>query len=236
MNRPAPALLQPRKSPRQTRSAVTVNAIHEATIQVLLSEGVSRLTTTRVAERAGVSVGTMYQYFPHKQALLFAVVERQLERIMAALLGAAKSLEGGTVDAVGEGLALTWLDAKTADIVVSRAIYGIAAEFDLGEVMQRALGQMVEVIEGLLMAAPDARFRDPQSAAFMVAALLGGSVRVVMETNASDKDLGRLRRELPLACQAYLALVNSEGCSDRLPNAPISSWRRSGEIAPGTVY
>jgi hypothetical protein len=51
---------EPRKTPVQTRAAVTVEAISEATIQVLLSHGGDRLTTTRVAERAGVSVGTLY--------------------------------------------------------------------------------------------------------------------------------------------------------------------------------
>lgn len=211
MNRPAPAMLQPRKSPRQARSAVTVEAIYAATIQVLLAEGVSRLTTTRVAERAGVSVGTMYQYYPHKQALLFAVVERQLDMIITAMLAAAERLESSDVASVGEGLALAWLDAKTADIVASRAIYGIAAEFDLGEVMRRAMVQMMEVIKDLLVGAPDGRFSDAESAAFMVAALLGGSVRVVMETDASAEDLVRLRQELPRACQAYLAAANAIG-------------------------
>jgi AcrR family transcriptional regulator len=210
MNRPAPMLLQPRKTPRQARSAVTVEAIYTATIQVLLADGVSRLTTTRVAERAGVSVGSMYQYYPHKQALLFAVVERQLEMITGAMLSAAEGLMGSGIDAVGEGLAVAWLDAKTADIVASRAIYGIAAEFDLGEVMQRALLQMVTAIEELLAAAPDVRFSDPASAAFMLAAMLGGSVRVVMETEASVENLVRLRRELPRACRAYLRAASAE--------------------------
>ena len=64
---PADALLafEPRKTPIQARSTVTVEAISEATIQVLLSHGAERLTTTRVAERAGVSVGTLYQYYPN---------------------------------------------------------------------------------------------------------------------------------------------------------------------------
>jgi len=59
--------LEPRKTPVQERSTVTVEAIYEATFQVLLTVGgPDRLTTTRVAERAGVSVGTLYQYFPNK--------------------------------------------------------------------------------------------------------------------------------------------------------------------------
>ncbi len=215
MNRPAPELLKPRKTPRQTRSAVTVEAIHAATIQVLLSDGVGRLTTTRVAERAGVSVGTMYQYYPHKQALLFAIVERQLDLIVTAMLTAVERMEGRDLRSVAEGLATAWLDAKMADVVSSRAIYGIAAEFDLAELMNRAKVVLVEAISSLLRAIPDARFTDPDTAAFMLTALLGGSVRVVMEAGTAEDDFERLRQELPRACFGYLQQVAS-GPSGRL--------------------
>lgn len=70
MPRTQQAVLAPRKSPVQARSTTSVNAILEATVQVLLEVGKERLTTTRVAHRAGVSVGTLYQYFPNKSALL----------------------------------------------------------------------------------------------------------------------------------------------------------------------
>src|SRR5215467_9514064 len=83
-NRSLP-VLSPRKSPRQDRAIATVDAIFEATIQVLLSDGLTRLNTTRVAHRAGVSVGTLYQYFPNKQALLFGGLERQLEMLAGAI-------------------------------------------------------------------------------------------------------------------------------------------------------
>src|ERR1700745_3626876 len=76
---------EPRKTPVQTRAAVTVEAISEATIQVLLSHGGDRLTTTRVAERAGVSVGTLYQYYPNKKSLLFAVLEDHLDKVSRAV-------------------------------------------------------------------------------------------------------------------------------------------------------
>lgn len=60
-----------RKQPRQARSAGLVAAILEAAVQVLRTEGAQRFTTARVAERAGVSVGSLYQYFPNKAAILF---------------------------------------------------------------------------------------------------------------------------------------------------------------------
>ena len=79
------ALLEPRKSPVQARSAASVDAILEATIQVLLSVGKEQLTTTRVASRAGVSVGTLYQYFPNKSALLKASLRRHLNGVTEAI-------------------------------------------------------------------------------------------------------------------------------------------------------
>src|ERR1700752_1585436 len=60
-----------RKQPQQARSAELVAAILEAAVQVLAKEGAQRFTTARVAEKAGVSVGSVYQYFPNKAAILF---------------------------------------------------------------------------------------------------------------------------------------------------------------------
>ena len=60
-----------RKQPKQARSAELVSVILQAAIQVLAKEGAQRFTTARVAEKAGVSVGSLYQYFPNKAAILF---------------------------------------------------------------------------------------------------------------------------------------------------------------------
>lgn len=68
---------KPRRTPRQPRSEATVEAILEATFQLLEQGGVEALTTNHIAERAGVSVGTLYQYFEGKQAILAALAQRQ---------------------------------------------------------------------------------------------------------------------------------------------------------------
>lgn len=60
-----------RKQPKQARSAALVAAILEAATQVLSEEGAARFTSARVAEKAGVSVGSIYQYFPNKASILF---------------------------------------------------------------------------------------------------------------------------------------------------------------------
>jgi AcrR family transcriptional regulator len=68
--RPSPQISS-RKQPKQVRSTELVAAILQAAVQVLEAQGASRFTMARVAERAGVSVGSMYQYFPNKAAILF---------------------------------------------------------------------------------------------------------------------------------------------------------------------
>ena len=71
MKSPKTPRLSSRKQPRQARSSRLVADILEAAVQVLSSEGARRFTTARVAERAGISVGSLYQYFPNKEAILF---------------------------------------------------------------------------------------------------------------------------------------------------------------------
>ena len=83
-NRPKP-LISARKQPKQGRSADLVAAVLEAAVQVLAAEGAQRFTTSRVAEKAGVSVGSLYQYFPNKAAILFRLQSDEWRRTTAML-------------------------------------------------------------------------------------------------------------------------------------------------------
>lgn len=78
-----------RKQPKQARSADLVSAVLDAAVRVLATEGAQRFTTARVAEKAGVSVGSLYQYFPNKAAILFRLQcdeWRQTTRMLRAIL------------------------------------------------------------------------------------------------------------------------------------------------------
>lgn len=94
----AQAFATKRRIPRQTRAEETVTAILEASAQVLEAGGPAAFTTNAVAERAGVSIGTLYQYFADKQALLRALAERELRRTLAAVAAALR----GNPQASGE--------------------------------------------------------------------------------------------------------------------------------------
>jgi AcrR family transcriptional regulator len=82
-----------RKQPKQARAADLVAAVLEAAVQVLAEEGAQRFTTARVAERAGVSVGSLYQYFPNKAAILFRLQSdewRQTTELLSGILNDAR--------------------------------------------------------------------------------------------------------------------------------------------------
>lgn len=88
-----------RRKPRQARAGETVAAILEATAQILEAGGLAAFTTNAVAERAGVSIGTLYQYFADKNAVLRSLAERELQ---AALARVARALKG-EIDSSIEG-------------------------------------------------------------------------------------------------------------------------------------
>jgi AcrR family transcriptional regulator len=77
----------PRKKASQERSRATVCALIEATARILVREGFDKASTNRIAAMAGVSVGSLYQYFPSKEALVAAVIERHQQEIMQLVRG-----------------------------------------------------------------------------------------------------------------------------------------------------
>ncbi|MFI9463063.1 TetR/AcrR family transcriptional regulator [Streptomyces xiamenensis] len=80
-------MVQPRKSPRQQRSRETVEVILEAAAQLFQRYGYAATTTNKVAERAGVSIGSLYQYFPNKDGLLTALAREHLRAAATELDG-----------------------------------------------------------------------------------------------------------------------------------------------------
>ncbi len=87
-----------RKSPKQSRSRVTFDAILEATAQLLDEGNIDSISTNRIADRAGVSIGTLYQYFPNKTAVLVAVAERKRRAMGSEIVGALQQVDAGSLE------------------------------------------------------------------------------------------------------------------------------------------
>ncbi|MCO4773679.1 MAG: TetR/AcrR family transcriptional regulator [Deltaproteobacteria bacterium] len=81
------------RKPSQERSRVTVEAILEGASQVLRSEGLAACGTTKIAKRAGVSVGTLYQYFPNKESIFEELIDRLLDQRAAARSAVVEATE-----------------------------------------------------------------------------------------------------------------------------------------------
>lgn len=86
------ALTSPRKHASQHRSRATVDALIEATARILVREGFDKASTNYIAEKAGVSVGSLYQYFPSKEALVAAVIDRHQQELRQVALGALEKM------------------------------------------------------------------------------------------------------------------------------------------------
>jgi AcrR family transcriptional regulator len=196
--------LKPRKQPRQSRSQATVDAIFEATIQVLLAEGLPRLTTIRVAERAGVSVGTLYQYYPHKQALLFSVLEQHLGRVGTALQEAAESVHHKRLRVMIATVVEAFVWAKTERLEESQALYAVAAELDSVDLVRNSQKRGRAALGAMLATASDAKFDDLPTVTFMLAAAMSGPTRVLLEGGAPVKMIRQWGAQLEALCLSYL--------------------------------
>jgi AcrR family transcriptional regulator len=95
----------PRKHARQERSRSMIDALLEATARIVSQTGLDRATTNRIADVAGVSIGSLYQYFPGKEALLAALIEREAQRDLAAMRAVMAQCESLPLSqAIGRGV------------------------------------------------------------------------------------------------------------------------------------
>jgi AcrR family transcriptional regulator len=207
------AALKPRKMPVQARSIVTVDAICEATIQVLVGGGIKRLNTTRVAERAGVSVGSLYQYFPNRQSLLAAVLERHLLQVVEAVERTCERHRGSTLAEMARALVVAYTAAKLARPDVSVALYAVAGELDGTALVARMRARSRKAVSAMLASASDARIPDPDAVSLVLLSSISGPVQAVLENGAARSIAQKVKAHLVVMTKAYLR----DAAAARLP-------------------
>jgi AcrR family transcriptional regulator len=132
----------PRKTASQKRSRATVDALVEATARILIKEGYDRASTNRIAEAAGVSIGSLYQYFPSKEALVAAVAERHAQELShvaqdAFLRAASRPIEIAVRELVAAGIDAHRVDPKLHR-VLDEEVPRVARFEDSGAVIRNA--------------------------------------------------------------------------------------------------
>ena len=206
---PSATLLEPRKSPVQARSAASVEAILEATVQVLLSVGKERLTTTRVARRAGVSVGTLYQYFPNKSSLLQAVLRRHLQSVMDAIEQVCRDQEGNTLEEMATAVITTFLDAKMRHAKTSVAMYSVSSDVDGVKIARQTGLHSGKAVAAMLATTSDRFTADTSLVAAMLTSAMAGVSRRLLEAPHPEKQFEPLKQELIFLACAYLKAIST---------------------------
>lgn len=210
MPRRSQVLLEPRKTPVQARSTASVNAILDATIQVLLRVGKERLTTTRVALRAGVSVGTLYQYFPNKSALLQAALKRHLDDVTIGIELACKEQQGETLRQMATALITSFFETKMKNAKTSIALYSVSSDVDGAKIVQQTGIHTNKAIVEMLGSSREPLTKDPELVASVLQGAMAGIIRRLLESGAPKKQFEALQQELIVFASAYL-----ETCSVR---------------------
>jgi AcrR family transcriptional regulator len=115
-------LTKPRKNASQDRSRATVDALVEATARILVREGFDKASTNRIAAVAGVSVGSLYQYFPGKEALVAAVIERHNQELMQLVRGALAEVTSLPIEKAVRRLVAVAIEAHRIDPKLHRVL------------------------------------------------------------------------------------------------------------------
>jgi AcrR family transcriptional regulator len=115
-------LHEPRKRPKQRRSKITVDAILEATARVLVHEGYEKASTNRIAKVAGVSIGSLYQYFPSKESLVLALIEQHCEHMLKLLVESSVTLATAPLDEAIRTYVKAMLAAHAVDPALHRVL------------------------------------------------------------------------------------------------------------------
>ena len=194
----------PRKVPVQARAAETVEAICEAAIQLLLKSGPAQLTTIRIAKRAGVSVGTYYQYFPNKEALLLTLLGQHLRRVTKAVELSCHASHGQPLRTMVATLLEAYLQAQLKHRDAARALYRMAPDLAAGATLSRERRLVVTAIADMLRTSPDLPEGDLDLIAFTFFGAIAGATRAVLETSVGSRLIVGWEKHLERLGQAYL--------------------------------
>ncbi|MEN9538192.1 MAG: hypothetical protein RLZZ126_427 [Pseudomonadota bacterium] len=172
-----------------------------------MGQGFGALTTARVAQRAGVSVGSVYQYYPNKQALLIAVLERHLDQIMRAMEDACAGLRGKPLLDMAQTVVQTYVAAKLRQPEVSRALYALPSDVATDAIVARIMARGQLAACDMLASCGDARFVEPSVVAAVWTGALMGPVQMMLTGATPLERADAVTRHMTALSTAYLQAV-----------------------------
>jgi AcrR family transcriptional regulator len=187
---------QMRKKPRQARSDATVEAIVEAAALILENDGEAGLTTARIAERAGVSIGSVYQYFPNKDAIVLTLFRQEREAVAATITQTLADFEALPSEAVVEATIAAFVAYARANRkrrrLIALALALSIGHDDRGFELHNQIGALVARFSQY---DPNVRPLSP-AAAFVITRAVIGTIRLAIFENADVLDDPEFEAEL----------------------------------------
>jgi len=136
-----------RKKPKQSRSKVTVDALLQATTHILLKDGVEALTTNHVADMAGVSIGSLYQYFPNKASLIAALIEQHVDHEVSTLKAVFLNWKGPPGEALFRAFISKFIQIHLDDIELTRLLHQQVSHLECRQALRKATRYFESIIE-----------------------------------------------------------------------------------------
>ncbi|MBL8954916.1 MAG: TetR family transcriptional regulator [Myxococcaceae bacterium] len=196
-----------RKLPVQKRSRAMVDSLLEATTRILVRDGWDGLSTNQVAKLAGVSVGSLYQYFPSKEALVKAVLEQWGQRLMADMMALAASFEreGASLDDAVKAVVKASLDLCRVDPVLQRALAQNVPRLGVRDEYENLNRRLVELLANWLSEHEELLgVDDPAMAAHVVVHVLDGLTENALLYRPELVHSARFQRHLERLVGNYL--------------------------------
>ena len=138
-----------KKQPLQDRAKFTVEVLKEAAAHILREQGCQGLTTNKVAERAGVSIGSLYQYFPSKESLIAEIKRDHFKDLRRLMKAAYESTKGSPLTDIVKAFICASIEAHRLDPSLHKVLSGDLSEFKVKESDNRE-GSVQVIVEGLL--------------------------------------------------------------------------------------
>ncbi len=204
------AIVLSRRKPTQTRARITVETIFEATARIIERDGAGAVNTNAIAERAGISVGTLYEYFPNKEAVLIAMARRQLaedEQVIGNVLAEVLGRPGAPLVRL---VIQTLMKLFRTGPEVRRAIMTAHISSGLGAEHARPVQEVAEILasrgDRIL---PERAEPIPPAALFVLTRAVIGVLRAAFEEQSSLLGRPELEDELTALIESYLARLRT---------------------------
>ncbi|MEI7703425.1 MAG: TetR/AcrR family transcriptional regulator [Deltaproteobacteria bacterium] len=208
----------PRKAPTQQRSRATVDAIVDATARVLVRDGYDALSTNRVAREAGVSVGSLYQYFPGKEALVAAVMEMHASRMQESIAERMRnSAPAATPEEVATEMIRAMLAAQAAEPRLHRVLVEQVPRIGALRRLHELFGNYERLVEAWLESNSERiEVQDARMASFVLVAAVEGLVNRAALDRPDLVASGKLEEQilrliLAYVVPSYVASASAEG-------------------------